>query len=260
MFLLAAAIGAVGTPRLSAKPLGGSSYQLTIEAFPGADDRAAQRLVTPLAVQLCGVRAVRFDRFTMTGEGKGPIQAMPHRFVQTISCVEPDPPSRAEVPTGFTPSPEEDRQAIAAAVRFFGRRDAGDAGESYAMLGPGMRALSSPAAWANDVARAKAFAPVERRFVAVSWEIDPPGVEPGAYAAIDFLGRSATEPFVCGYIVLKRTATGHEVTRTEESGPVVPAGKPALKRNELVSLIAALPCVVKPDPDDVLQPAGRTNP
>lgn len=237
--------------------LGKDRFRLVVPDFPGIDERAAQAMVMPTADQLCAGRQARFDDFSLVGRDKGVPGSTPapHRFEQDISCVTP-PPVVAQAPTAFRPTAADGQDAIAAARRFYDLRDAGDGGATFAMLSDGFRAQTTREAWIADVLRQKAPVPIERRFVAVSWSIDPPGVDPGAYVSIDFLGRSAREAFICGYVALKRTGPGqYAVVHTEDNAYAIPAGKAAPARQDLVNMIAALPCVVKPDPDNVLEPA-----
>jgi Protein of unknown function (DUF4019) len=57
-----------------------------------------------------------------------------------------------------------------------------------------------------------------RKVVKVSWVKDPPGVDPGFYAAVDYAGRFKNITYECGYVAWYRDVSGRLSIVREEHG------------------------------------------
>jgi hypothetical protein len=209
-----------GPPRIVEKAVAGG-FKITIIDFVGSDQNVAQQMIRPTVLRLCGQLTPQWGRFylkAMTTAPKG--QALkPGRFEQNITCITPRV-VKPDVPTGpFVPSASDERDVTAATLKFLGLRDDGKSEESFAMLSPSMQGMTDRAGWATDVGMkpAKTGNAIERRITKITWYIDPPGVEAGVYAAADFDGRSSRMAIHCGYVAMKRQASGtYLVVRIEE--------------------------------------------
>jgi hypothetical protein len=93
---------------------------------------------------------------------------------------------------------------------------------AYAMLTPGMQALTPADVFAQLDAQTRATngAAIERRVMRTTVYDNPPNAPaPGIYVAFDFVARAERADRSCGYIILHQAAEGEPflVTRTEQT-------------------------------------------
>lgn len=187
---------------------------------------AGQRMVAIRAIELCAGRYpvlghYRFD-VNETVEGT----AAPSRFHirQELECRDTPPTPRAPagepLPANWQASEADQRRATEATRAYFAAVDAGDVARLEAMMTPGHRADQTTADRTQQLAafRERAGRPSAHRIIRVSWYVNPPGVEPGAYAAVDFDRTYARLAISCGYVAWHRQPDGRLLLVREETG------------------------------------------
>ncbi len=182
-----------------------------------------QRLVAARALSHCAGKFPVIGRYRFEGTEAVGTGAPRFRFEAEISCTDgpPPPPSgAAALKPDWKPSAEDDRRVEAATRAFFAAVDAGDVARLESMMSAGHRETSTAAdrRAANSEFREAAGRPGEHRIVRTTWYVNPPGVEPGAYAAVDFDRQYEKLAVSCGYVAWHRRPDGSYVLVREESG------------------------------------------
>lgn len=243
--LVIIAFQAASQPSADVQKLGEDRYGVTITGLE-ADDRASQAVATEIAARLCGAKQPSFGRFEhkrqlMHGHGGAP---EPARFRQEVTCL-----ARSAAPAYplVTSQPDEaaTRSARAFAERFLGAFDGGDGEATWTMLADGLKAQQTQSDWITITERHRAAVGTEpsNKVVKLTWYTNPPGVQPGVYAAADYVGSSAKAALICGFVALRRTgADGWEVARVE-SGTAPHKAVRGASPDKLAELKSALRCV-----------------
>ncbi len=242
--ILPSAAAMAGPPRVMEKAVPGG-FKITIVDFVGRDETEAQALIAPKVRQLCGQLTPRWGRFTlkamMPPTGK---TIKPARFEQEISCITPSAEQVAGTTGPFAATEADENAVRLAALKFMHLRDIGEGEASFAMLSPSMQDTTDRVGWINESTKRPATigSGVARRVVKITWYVDPPGVSSGVYAAADFDGHSSGLAIHCGYVALKRQASGdYLVVRLEEGRLPSDVAKP-LTAEKMLEMRATLQC------------------
>jgi hypothetical protein len=89
----------------------------------------------------------------------------------------------------------------------------------------------------------KAGSVESRKVVKVSWVKDPPGVEPGFYAAVDYRGRFKNIAYECGYVAWYRDVSGRLSIVREEQGYIDNASQIKMSSGALQDALVKIGCV-----------------
>jgi ketosteroid isomerase-like protein len=170
---------------------------------------------------MCRGRDPVLGRYSFDGGGPS---GGSQRFIYRgeVTCVDrpPEPSAGATVPADWRPSDDDEQRARAATMAYFAAVDSGDVAALEAMMSPGHLGTSTREDRAEALRsfRQSAGAPGEHRIIRTTWYANPPGVEPGAYVAVDF-DRSYRELSAsCGYVAWHRQADGRLLLVREELG------------------------------------------
>lgn len=219
----------------------------TLEMPVSPETREGQRLIALRAMELCRGRYPDLGRYSFDGEepiAGGPTAGTrPYTVRQELACRDavPTPPAGPTVPAEWKATEADIERAMAATMSYFANVDRGDGSQIERMLSEEMRSLSEPAerAEALKAFRREAGAPGKHRVVRVTWYVNPPGVKPGAYAAVDFERQYANFSVSCGYLIWHRQADGSLLLTRQEIGN---APKAAADAQPLAELRAMLRC------------------
>lgn len=200
-----------------------TSFTIVMPVSP--ETQAGQRLIGLQAVKLCKGRYPQLGRYTFKGEARvGAAAPVAGRFIYRgeVTCLDraPEPPQGVPVPADWSPSAEDQQRARAATMAYFAAVDRGDVAALEAMMTPGHRATSTREARAEGLSefRKEAGPPGVHRIIRTTWYANPPGVEPGAYVAVDFDRRYQQLSASCGYVAWHRQADGRLLLVRDESG------------------------------------------
>ncbi len=224
-----------------------SSFVLNLAVSPETPE--GRRLIAVRAIEFCRGKYPVLGRYTFAGteQVSGAPARDPARFTvtQELVCSDtaPLPPQGTILPEGWQPGEAETRQAVSATQAYFAVVDAGDVVGLERMMKPEHRATSSSE---ERAARLREFlheagAPGQHRIAKVTWYVNPPGVAPGAYAAVDFERTYANLAISCGYVAWHRQADGTLLLVREEIGSAPKGSVP--NPAELSSIRATLRCV-----------------
>ena len=76
----------------------------------------------------------------------------------------------------------------------------------------------------------------------VSWVKDPPGVDPGFYAAVDYTGRFQNITYECGYVAWYRDVSGRLFIVREEEGYIDRSSQLKMSSSALQDALAKIGC------------------
>ncbi len=198
-------------PSVEVATLGQGSWRLSTTIEGSADPAAGQAVLMPKAAALCGSETPVFGRYRFASSeqvGSSPAagETATLTFSAELSCRAggaPAPPSGPGVVSISAADSDRLSPVIAAMTEgYLALLDDGKDAEAYAMTSPEMHGGQSLEAWVAGRAELRAVrGPFASRNVArVSFYPNPDGVEPGLYAAVDYVaayGRSEQ----CGYVV-----------------------------------------------------------
>jgi hypothetical protein len=218
---------------------------LVLELPVSPETPEGQRLVAAGALSHCRGKFPVIGRYRFEGTEAVGTNAPRFRFEAEISCTDtaPPPPSAVAAPRAdWQPSAEDSRRVEAATRAYFAAVDAGDVARLESMMSTGHRDTSTAAdrRAANAEFRQMGGRPKEHRILRTTWYVNPPGVEPGAYVAVDFDRQYENLAVSCGYVAWHRQPDGSFLLVREESGhaPRTASTSP----DEIVRLRAMLRC------------------
>jgi hypothetical protein len=150
-------------------------------------------------------------------------------------------------PTDFKPGDEEINRSTSNFDLFWNLRDSGNYGAAYAMLTVGNKTEVRESEWTSGQrqAQSEVGADIERQLLRITWYPNPPSVDSkGLYVAIDFVARTRSGGFRCGYTILFEDGTNPaqvaRVDTTQIPAELIVDGMP---RSDL---LPQLPCYLGP--------------
>jgi hypothetical protein len=225
---VASTVLAAGTTQspVSSRKLSNELYELTVTLQNTTDVFAAQGLLIPEARKVCGGQLFQFGHYSfastenISNASGSPEPPTPHLTLrQEVACGPSAAPSNPHTSYDWAPA-EADSQLVAARTQgFLAQKDKGELAQAYTQFSDGMRASARFDTWSKTIEdfNAKAGLVEARKILKVSWVKDPPGVDPGFYAAVDYAGRFQNITYECGYVAWYREASGRlTVVREEE--------------------------------------------
>jgi hypothetical protein len=201
-------------PAIAVQRQGDNMFQLTV-TLPGVSDPTeAQTYLAPRAGELCGALPARFDRYRFSATAVTPGQTPLPTAIDSLTLVQDihcgGDPAVTVTPSYLAPPPpltEADAERLRPGIetltnRYFAALDEGRDIESHSMASAAMTGGASVEEWAMDRAtrRQATGAYVSRTVVQITWYSNPSGVEPGYYAAVDFVAAWERQD-ECGYLV-----------------------------------------------------------
>lgn len=135
----------------------------------------------------------------------------------------------AEVAASTAPAPgpgiasEEQVRRVEQQTRlYFDSRDQGVYNRAYDLLAPSAKQATPFEIWkgSKQAFNAKAGAVVQRTIAKVTWYRNPPRVEPGLYAAVDFTSKFTEIDIHCGFLAWREQPDGQFVLVREEENYV----------------------------------------
>jgi hypothetical protein len=235
------------------EPLGPGRYRLTIALRGTGDPAVGQSALQPTASRLCGGRPFSFGRFKWEGQekiDKGSSKRVPQSLTlhQEIACgAEGAASAETAAPPNpaWQPNAADEKAVTAATSRYFAARDGGRYAEAWALLSPGLQALSPRVQWEAAAAafNARAGRIPSRRPVALTWYNNPPNAEvPGLYAAVDFVAEAEKLRILCGYLIWLRQPDGSWRLMREEQSTLAAKDAPNATAEDLARLKTQLGC------------------
>jgi hypothetical protein len=212
------------SPDIQVTKTGDFTYTLTISTFDTTDVSAAQDLLVPSVKSLCVNSAGQFGHFQYeTQKALTPGGVSSIKLVQEVRCTN-NANSAAKTLVQQERAVDQttaDDQAVRLAFeQYFIRKDAGEYMAAYEQFSPGAKAAVSYEGWLKNSKEFYKMAGklLDRKITQISWSQDPPDVEAGLYAAVDFSGHLQNADIYCGYIVFSRQrGPSFHILREEEN-------------------------------------------
>lgn len=220
-----AATSAAGTDSpIEVEKIDEDSFRLVLKSKRSASVDSGQMELMPKANEVCGARIASLGKFQFEfsepfDAARGASKTLVLR--QEIRCETGDTVTTSSAARSITPqlapSASQDQRAESETLAYLLFRDSGKHREAYAMMSALQRETISFDQWSGSVSKfiAKAGDVVSRKIKKVTWYRDPPGVLPGNYAAVDFLGAFKNIPYYCGYVVWRDEPEGLRLIREE---------------------------------------------
>jgi hypothetical protein len=212
---------------VSSRKLSNEVYELAVTVQNTTDVFAAQELLVPEVRRVCGGQLFQFGHYSFAateniGNATGsPQPPSPHLTLkQEVACGPTAAMSGAHTSYDWAPA-EVDSQLVAARTRqYLAQKDKSDLAQAYSQFSDGMKAGAHFDSWSKTVEsfNSKAGPVKARKILKVSWVKDPPGVDPGFYAAVDYAGRFQNINYECGYVAWYRDSSGRLTIVREEEG------------------------------------------
>ncbi|MPQ55260.1 DUF4019 domain-containing protein [Duganella sp. FT27W] len=221
---------------------GDNEYQLTLKSYRSSNVTAGQEELMPKAAQLCAPRSASFGRysFNMTEQIAG-AKDKPGMLVlrQDIECgaaASAAPPAAAQAGTAPGAATEEQVRRVEEQSRlYFDARDQGEYTLAYEVLAASAKHATSFEAWKGikQAFNAKAGAAQQRTISKITWYRNPPQVEPGLYAAVDFTSKFAEIDIHCGFLAWREQSDGQFVLVREEENYIDKQTQQRLKPDDI---------------------------
>ncbi|MDB5959390.1 MAG: heat shock protein DnaJ-like protein [Massilia sp.] len=150
----------------------------------------------------------------------------------------------AATETAWKPSAAELQSVERHSQAYFAARDSHQYEAAYKMLTPAMRQIRSYESWRSMAVESQTRRGnlLRRDIKKVTWYKNPPGAEPGTYAAVDFAGQSTNADTVCGYLVWIEQADGTFLLVREEENFIDKASDKKLTPEDRERIRAQFKC------------------
>jgi hypothetical protein len=213
--------------QVSWRTLSNDVYELAVTVQSTTDVFAAQQLLIPEARKICGGKLFQFEHYSFTstenisnanGSPQPPLPRL--TLKQEVACGPIATTSSAHISYAWTPA-EADSQLVAARTQeYLAQKDKGELAQAYTQFSKSMKATAHFDSWSRTTEGLNAKeGPVKaRKILKVSWVKDPPGVDPGFYAAVDYAGQFQNADYECGYVAWYRESSGRLTIVREEEG------------------------------------------
>lgn len=206
--------------------------ELTLEVSPETVE--GQRQIAMRAIEACRGRYPQLGRYSFEGSSGAEAGATRFTYRGEVTCLDapPPPPPGAPVEDGWRASAADEAAARAMTMAYFAAIDRGDVAAWEAMMAQSYRGTATTAERRarNAAFRRDAGTPGIHRVVRTTWYVNPPGVPPGAYVAVDFDRAYSGFNVSCGYVAWHRQADGSLQLVREEMGNDRRAGDLAPER------------------------------
>ena len=226
------------------------TFRLVLKSKRSASVQAGQLELMPKARDLCATRfpvlgKYQFEQTESLEKSVGPTDTF--ILKQEIKCETSDPSDIKPVAQSISPTIKSDRprdQKIeAATLAYFALLDKADYEAAYARQSTERQSATSLKSWTGiiDNFNVRAGPVISRTIKKVTWYQNPQGVQPGSYAAVDFLSEFTNLPYHCGYVVWREDAAGLQLVR-EETNSIDKDIVKKLAPDKLEALITRFKC------------------
>jgi hypothetical protein len=248
--MLVALLLAAPAPEMRSERLSDGGYRIVLTA-PGLTLEQGQARAMAEAARLCGGPPVTLGHYRWRSNERldhatGARTPVSLTLEQEARCdAAPPPVSAAQGPaSSWRPGPADEASVLDFTARYFAARDSGRYAEAWALLTPTMQEMSPLAEWRRQAAEfARGAGAIRRRTpVKVTWYDSPAGVEPGIYAAVDFVGEAEKLLMLCGYVVWRRQGDGSFRLVRDEQNVVGRDSAPRMTAEKLAQIRASLNC------------------
>lgn len=223
VFAQASADYAVQPSSIDVRRNGEKRYQMVLRSYRSNTVTAGQAELLSKAGELCAPGHAQFGRYSFDlAEPVGGRKEKPIVLVlgQEIDCgMVPSPaqvaPLAAASPTG---TPQQVQHVEELTRLYFQAKDQGRYTGAYDLMAASLKDSISFDTWKGKAAafNAKAGAVKQRTISKITWYRNPPQVEPGLYAAVDFSSKFTGVDLHCGFLAWHEQADGRFVLVREE--------------------------------------------
>lgn len=227
-------IQATPAPSVSVEPLEEGRFRLTVALKGEVDPRAAQAVLAPRAVELCGDQPVQFGRYEFRGaapvEARAGADGQSVTLVQEIACgaaASVDAPGPARVLSEAETAAVNPR-ILELTQSWFAAFDEGRDADSLAMTSDAMHGGLDLGEWtAREKARRAGVGATRSRQVGrLTWYQNPTGQPPGHYVAVDYVADYERQD-ECGYVVWFRLDEAAPFSLVRQEITYIPRDLPA---------------------------------
>lgn len=223
------------------------SFTLTMSVRP--DTAEGQTLLAREAGRRCAPLGASSGRYRFKGSERvdiGRVKPVKWRVHQEFTCgtVAETASNVVAVDPNWEPTPAIEQYVRDATQSYFALVDAGDGQQVHARWNAANQNLTPlrDRQVQLDRFRSLAGAPGGHRILKLTWHVNPDGVEPGAYVAVDYEKRYARLAMHCGYIVWHRQPDGRFLLVREELGTLKKAQAAKMSPATIAELRAQLRC------------------
>jgi hypothetical protein len=204
---------------------GDNAYQIVLKSYRSSTVPAGQAELMSKAAELCAPKSAQFGKYAFDlAEPLAGREDRPTVLVlrQEITCgAAPSAQPSPAVQTGAAPrvaTPEQVRRVEQQTRLYFEAKDQGRYAGAYDLMAASLKQGMSFGAWKGKAEAFNASAgAVERRTISgITWYHNPPHVEPGLYAAVDFTSKFAEVDLHCGFLAWREQPDGKFVLVREE--------------------------------------------
>lgn len=204
---------------------GDNGYQVILRSYLSRTVPDGQAELMPKVTELCAPRSVSFGRYSF--EMTEPVAGRKDKptvlvLRQDIECsvatsVEPSPGAKIRAAPRMA-TPEQVRQVEQQTLLYFEAKDQGRYNRAYDLMAASLKQGISFETWKGktEAFNAKAGAVEQRTISKITWYHNPPQVEPGLYAAVDFTSKFADVDLHCGFLAWRELPDGKFVLVREE--------------------------------------------
>lgn len=202
-----------------------NGYRMTLKSYRSSTVAAGQAELLPKAAQLCAPRSAQLGRYSfdmtepIAGGNEQPAVLVLRQEIECGAAPSVEPSRGAQIhPAPRMATPEQVRSVEQQTRRYFEAKDQGRYTGAYDLMAASMKQSMSFATWKGRVEAFNAAAgTVKQRTISkITWYHNPPQVEPGLYAAVDFTSKFAEVDLHCGFLAWHEQPDGKFVLVREE--------------------------------------------
>jgi hypothetical protein len=204
---------------------GQNEYRMTLRSYRSSTVAAGQAELLPKVAELCAPLSAHFGKYSfdmtepIAGRNDKPTVLVLRQEVECGAAPSVEPSLGAQmhaIPRMATP--EQIRSVEQQTRLYFETKDHGRYTDAYDLMDEGMKQSMSFATWKGraEAFNAKAGAVKRRTISKITWYHNPPQVEPGLYAAVDFTSTFAEVGLHCGFLAWREQPDGKFVLVREE--------------------------------------------
>jgi hypothetical protein len=204
---------------------GENGYRMTLKSYRSSTVAAGQAELLPKATELCAPRSAQFGRYSfdmaepVAGGKNKPVVLVLRQEIEcgTASSVAPSGGTQIHMAPRMA-TPEQVHSVEQQTRLYFDAKDRGRYAEAYDLMAASLKQSLSFATWKGNAEafNARAGAARQRTISKITWYHNPPQVEPGLYAAVDFRSTFAEVDLHCGFLAWREQPDGKFVLVREE--------------------------------------------
>ena len=206
---------------------GDDAYLLVLKSYRSRSIDAGQMELAPRAREVCGGKDVGYGKYAFemqepVGSSTGQQSLLVLRQEVTCGSAATPPPTVAvgNRDRNWRPTPAQVQLVERQTYSYFTAKDARKYQDAYVMFSSAQKQTVPFEGWRArvDSFNSNAGEVRSRTIKRITWYKDPPSVDPGVYAAVDFSSQFANINVHCGYVVWHEQADGSlALVREEEN-------------------------------------------